>query len=48
MHVGIVVLIIIGAVALGQLFLQGMERRREHKELIARLDRLEGTSVPRE
>jgi hypothetical protein len=45
MQVGIVVLIIIGALTLGQLFTQGMERRREHKELIARLDRLEGKSA---
>ena len=41
MHVGIVVLIIIGAVALGQLFIQRGERRREHKELQDRLDRIE-------
>ncbi len=42
MHVGIVVLIIMGAVTLGQLFIQGMERRSEHRELLARLDRMEG------
>lgn len=44
MQVGIVVLIIIGALTLGQLFTQGMERRREYRELTARLDRIEGKS----
>jgi hypothetical protein len=45
MQVGIVVLIIIGAVTLGQLFMQGTERRKEHKELLDRLDRMEGKST---
>lgn len=41
MNIGIVVLVIIGVVTLGQVFIQGMERRREHKELLDRFDHAE-------
>jgi hypothetical protein len=41
MNVGITVLVIIGVVMLSQLLLQGAERRREHRELMARFDKLD-------
>lgn len=41
MNVGITVLVIIGVVILSQLLMQGSERRREHREILARLDGLE-------
>lgn len=37
---GIVVLVILAVVTLGQLFAQGAEHIRRHKELVERLDRL--------
>jgi len=42
MNVGIVVLIVMSAVLLGQTFLQGRERRRHHDEVMRRLDELIG------
>ena len=41
MNVGITILVIIAVVILSQLLMQGSERRREHREILARLDRLE-------
>lgn len=42
MNVGITILVIIGVVILGQLFLQNQERRRQHQEILRRLDELAG------
>ncbi len=41
MNVGITFLVIIGVVILSQLLLQGTQRRKEHHQLLDRLDRLE-------
>jgi hypothetical protein len=41
MSVGITILVIIGVVILSQLLMQGFERRKEHREILARLDELE-------
>ena len=40
MNSGITILVILVVVTLGQLFQQGAERRRHHREIIDRLDRL--------
>ena len=40
MNVGITILVIIGVVILSQLLLQGSERRKEHREILERLDEL--------
>lgn len=40
MNVGITILVIIGVVILSQLLMQGSERRKEHREILARLDKL--------
>jgi len=40
MNVGITILVIIGVVILSQLLLQGSERKKEHREILARLDEL--------
>ena len=42
MNVGIIFLVVIGVVILGQLLVQGNERRREHAALTRRLDRIAG------
>jgi Flp pilus assembly protein TadB len=44
MNVGIMVLIVMGAVLLGQAFVQGQEHRRRHEELMRKLDELAGKS----
>jgi hypothetical protein len=41
MNVGITILVIIGVVILAQLLLQGSERKKEHREVLERLERLE-------
>jgi hypothetical protein len=41
MNVGITILVIIAVVILSQLLMQGSERRREHREILARLDEVE-------
>jgi hypothetical protein len=41
MQVGIVVLIIIGALTLGQLFVQRLEWRKEHREILDKLSSIE-------
>jgi hypothetical protein len=41
MNVGITILVIIGVVILSQLLVQGSERQKEHREILARLDLLE-------
>ena len=43
MNVGIVVLIIIAFVLLGQTFEQKRERRRQHEEIMRKLDELSRT-----
>ena len=43
MNVGITILVVIAVVILSQLLMQGFERRREHREILARLDRLESS-----
>jgi len=41
MNVGITILVIIGVVILSQLLVQGSDWRKEHREILARLDLLE-------
>ena len=41
MNVGITLLIVLAVVGLAQSFLQGSQRRREHRDLLDRLDRIE-------
>ncbi len=38
---GVTILIVLGAVVLSQLVLQGTERRRQHRELLDRLTAIE-------
>ncbi|UCH83168.1 MAG: hypothetical protein JSW50_11980 [Candidatus Latescibacterota bacterium] len=41
MAIGVIVLIVLAVPTLFQLVVQGGERRRQHNEILARLDRIE-------